>query len=309
MTGIFSRHIPDHELVLAADGELTPRLERRLRRHLAGCTACTARARQVERALRDVVVDGERVELPPAGPARARLRSRLADLSHEPPARRGNVYLWAAACVVVALTAGLGSTLSSRNATPAGVTADGAHGVFLLPRADLTPGLARDVAVEALCASTPRPAPAVPEVVHRNVFASYGADFTRASEYELDYLITPELGGAPDPQNLWPQPFARTEWNAYVKDELELYLHQLVCDGAIDLETAQRELSVDWIGAYKRHFDTDRPRRDYAEAPLTEHDGDLLRAELAELGIAPPDDSDGVTMLALLQSARQNAWR
>jgi len=43
------------------------------------------------------------------------------------------------------------------------------------------------------------------------------------------------------------------------KDALESRLHQLVCQGKINLVTAQRDLATDWISAYKRYFHTDRP--------------------------------------------------
>jgi len=41
----------------------------------------------------------------------------------------------------------------------------------------------------------------------------------RPDAYEVDYLITPELGGATDIRNLWP--YGDTVWNAHVKDQLE----------------------------------------------------------------------------------------
>ena len=74
-----------------------------------------------------------------------------------------------------------------------------------------------------------------------------------------------------------------TPWNAYVKDELELHLHRLVCDGAIDLATAQREIVTDWITAHKRYLRTDKPLRDYATSPLTEQATEFL-LELEESG-------------------------
>lgn len=77
--------------------------------------------------------------------------------------------------------------------------------------------------------------------------------------YEVDYLITPALGGADDIGNLWPQSYSATIWNAHVKDALEDRLHELVCRGDVDLTTAQREISRDWISAYKKYFHTDRP--------------------------------------------------
>ena len=81
----------------------------------------------------------------------------------------------------------------------------------------------------------------------------------QAQGYELDYLISPQLGGTDDIHNLWPEPESSTAWNVDAKDALESRLHQLVCQGKINLVTAQRDLATDWISAYKRYFHTDRP--------------------------------------------------
>jgi hypothetical protein len=91
------------------------------------------------------------------------------------------------------------------------------------------------------------------------VFEEYGIRNARAEDYEIDYLIAPGLGGTGDIHNLWPQPFKSEKWNAYVKDELEERLHQMVCSGDLDLLTAQREIANDWIAAYKKYFHTDAP--------------------------------------------------
>jgi hypothetical protein len=77
--------------------------------------------------------------------------------------------------------------------------------------------------------------------------------------YEVYYLITPELGGANDIRNLRPEPYFTTVWNARVKDALEDHLRDMVCQGDLDLVTAQHDLSTDWIAAYKKYFNTDRP--------------------------------------------------
>ena len=74
------------------------------------------------------------------------------------------------------------------------------------------------------------------------------------TEYELDYLITPELGGLVDHRNLWPEPYGLQAWNAHAKDVLENRLPQLVCRGQIDLATAQRDLASNWIDAYKKYL-------------------------------------------------------
>ena len=76
--------------------------------------------------------------------------------------------------------------------------------------------------------------------------------------YEINYLITPDLGGAANIRNLWPQPYD-TAWNARVKDQLEERLHSMACNGEIDLGTAQHDLAADWIAAYEKYFYTNRP--------------------------------------------------
>ena len=186
---------------------------------------------------------------------------------------------------------------------PAGVAPGPATGAGLAsaglerPRQDLTPGSVLPVGVDEICAGGVSGVPAVAARVPRQVFEAYGVDYRRAAEYELDFLITPELGGAPDPRNLWPQPYRAGVWNAYVKDELERELQDLVCRGTLDLATAQRELANDWIAAYKRRFNTDRPLRDYGRFPLTPADVEAWRSELAERRLLPAGKPIAVSRL------------
>jgi hypothetical protein len=42
-------------------------------------------------------------------------------------------------------------------------------------------------------------------------------------------------------------------WNAHIKDKLENTLHDLVCANKVDLKTAQRDISTDWIAAHKKY--------------------------------------------------------
>jgi len=95
--------------------------------------------------------------------------------------------------------------------------------------------------------------------MREEVFKEYGIVNARPEDYEIDYLIAPGLGGTEEIHNLWPQPFKSAKWNAYVKDDLEERLHQMVCSGDLDLPTAQREIANDWIAAYKKYFHTDAP--------------------------------------------------
>ena len=70
-------------------------------------------------------------------------------------------------------------------------------------------------------------------------------------DYEEDHLIPLALGGNPtNPNNLWPQP-RKSEWNAERKDQLEFVLYRMVCLGEIGLDEARRQISENWITAYK----------------------------------------------------------
>ena len=66
-------------------------------------------------------------------------------------------------------------------------------------------------------------------------------------------LISLELGGSNSIKNLWPESYRTTPWNARVKDRLEDKLHELVCSGQLDLQTAQRAIASNWIEAYKKY--------------------------------------------------------
>lgn len=69
---------------------------------------------------------------------------------------------------------------------------------------------------------------------------------------EVDHLISLVLCGSNDVENLWPQSYAGT-CNAHHKDTLEVRLHILVKSGKLDLGQAQREISSNWIEAYKKY--------------------------------------------------------
>jgi hypothetical protein len=102
------------------------------------------------------------------------------------------------------------------------------------------------------------------------IWFSFSGDFGQAEAkkaapeaYEVDYLITPELGGARLTFGICgPKPYYDTAWNAHVKDQLEERLHEMVCRGDVDLATAQQDISKDWIAAYRKYFHTDHPIAD-----------------------------------------------
>ena len=110
-----------------------------------------------------------------------------------------------------------------------------------------------------MCAATDAKNLPVSVTLQGAVLDEYGIARTEARAYEVDYLITPALGGAEDIHNLWPQSYSVTAWNARVKDALEDRLREMVCTGRLDLATAQRDISTDWIAAYRKYFHTDKP--------------------------------------------------
>jgi hypothetical protein len=133
-----------------------------------------------------------------------------------------------------------------------------------LPQRTLTPGASQPVRYNDLCQRNDLDNdPPVDPSLQQAVFSEYGLPSSSQNAYELDYLISPTLGGSVDIKNLWPQPYSAT-WNARVKDELEDHLHELVCGQKVQLETAQNQLATDWIAAYKHYFHTDAPHSNSA---------------------------------------------
>lgn len=67
--------------------------------------------------------------------------------------------------------------------------------------------------------------------------------------YEIDHLISRELGGDDDVRNLWPQPYFEHP-GAHEKDAVENWLHKQVCSGKMDLNEAQNRIKTDWYQIY-----------------------------------------------------------
>ena len=82
----------------------------------------------------------------------------------------------------------------------------------------------------------------------------YGITTRAPGEYEVDHLISLELGGSNAIENLWPESFLTQPLNAHVKDELENKLHALVCDGKVPLEEAQKAIATNWVLAYETYI-------------------------------------------------------
>jgi hypothetical protein len=263
-------HLSDEEILLFLDRELPSRRHGRARFHLAECQSCNQRRTELEGTLSDFSHIHEETIRPLDSNlfrSRSLLKARIADSalrSNRGWASRllrvGSMW-WQLACAGIALVivgAGYWAThefkwndrgLQSVEYQP-----------LALPRRTLTPGAVLPVAVNELCGTRAvENDPPVNPNLQQAVFKEYGLPSSSRIAYALDYLITPALGGSDDIKNLWPQP-SSSIWNAGVKDQLEDHLHDLVCTGNVQLTTAQNEIATDWISAYKRYFNTDKPQ-------------------------------------------------
>ena len=248
-------HLGDDEILLAIDGELDPSRRIEVDEHVAGCAACERRLSAL-RATLDAATAATSAEAGEfshqAGRTRLEARLKAVDARHFDTA----FGLAVAASLLVAI-------VWLTRPVPAG---DASRA---LPVASLTPGAVADLTVAQLC-SGERPPRVVSDAARRQVLRDYRMEHVPDRSYELDALITPELGGTPVPANLWPQMYDSPVWNAHVKDQLEDLLSAMVCRREIELARAQKDIALDWVEAYKRYFKTDLPldTRVAARGPL-----------------------------------------
>ncbi len=85
----------------------------------------------------------------------------------------------------------------------------------------------------------------VPSAEKDQVYAEYGVASHEPGQYEVDHLISLELGGSNDIANLWPEPASPTP-GFHEKDKVENYLHDQVCSGAMSLQQAQVAIATNW---------------------------------------------------------------
>lgn len=253
----FDAHLSDEDLLRTLDGEMPGRRKAATDSHLAACPSCRARQNEIQTAIVEFVQSYRTLDqnLPPVDGPRALLKTRLAALavprhtvwhriSRFVPAIPRWVYVTTGMLAATSVIMLQFMTFSV--------------GAASMPDAALTPGLVRSVSKQDICAVNEKDKPAVSASIALEVFEQYRIrPLPRA--YEVDYLITPALGGAHDVRNLWPQPYSAGIWNAHVKDALEDHLHNLVCQGVVDLGTAQRDIATNWISAYKKYFQSEQP--------------------------------------------------
>lgn len=121
-----------------------------------------------------------------------------------------------------------------------------------LQDAACTPGaILPNVTKSQVCASGyARSVRNVPQSVKNKAYAEYGIRQHRSGEYEVDHLVSLELGGSNDISNLWPE-IATPKPGFHEKDKVENYLHSQVCKGAMTLKAAQIAIATNWLAVYQ----------------------------------------------------------
>jgi hypothetical protein len=263
-------HLSDEQLLLYLEGELPKRGAKPAQEHIESCWRCRTRRQELERAIEDFIhvhQDALDAKLPPGDGPRALLRAQMAQIASADANRRG-LPSWVSSRLFRVAAASLGGVLLVALTIPGGIPwrrAARSRPAVSVPDARLTPGAAVLLSRQAVCSLENVKNKAVPVTLQRQVFEEYGIAKAEPRAYEVDYLVTPALGGAEDIRNLWPQSYSSI-WNALVKDALEDRLRELVCSGDLELSQAQREIADNWVGAYKKYFHTDRPLEEHLKA-------------------------------------------
>lgn len=144
------------------------------------------------------------------------------------------------------------SAPASQNGYPWGKPSktSGCQSVNALPDSACTPGDVMETNASKICqqgyAGSVRN---VPESEKNQAYAEYGIQTHSPGEFEVDHLVSLELGGSNDISNLWPEP-ASPKPGFHEKDKVENYLHDQVCAGKMSLADAQYQIATNWMTVY-----------------------------------------------------------
>lgn len=127
-----------------------------------------------------------------------------------------------------------------------------------LPNPTLTPGrIDSHLTKDHLCSHTfrTRDERHVTPAMKRRVCRAYDIySGCPGHGYEIDHLISIELGGAETEDNLWPQPIDSVDVVGFrTKDGVETRAHTAVCAGRLTLEEAQRGVRGNWYEWAKKN--------------------------------------------------------
>ena len=121
----------------------------------------------------------------------------------------------------------------------------------ILPDSSCTPGAVLTTSTSIICkVGYTKTVRDVSETTKKKVFAEYEIPYSQHNNYEVDHLISLEIGGGNDISNLWPENSKITD-GSLTKDKFENYLHSQVCSGKMTIQEAQKEISVNWLSYYQ----------------------------------------------------------
>jgi len=127
-----------------------------------------------------------------------------------------------------------------------------------VPDPACTPGAVLTTDTTAICKSGyTKTIRDVPLAQKKQVFEEYGIPWSLHSKYEVDHLISLELGGSNDLANLWPQSSMLPN-GSKTKDQFENYLHTQICGEKIPIQKVQHELATNWLTYYNDWLSTTR---------------------------------------------------
>jgi hypothetical protein len=122
----------------------------------------------------------------------------------------------------------------------------------VLPDPECSPGAVLTTDSKIVCVvGYTKKVRAVTTTTMKKVFKEYDLPWSTRSNYEVDHIISLELGGSNDISNLFPESYTISN-GARVKDTFENYLHSQVCKGLMTLPEAQKEISGDWLSYYQQ---------------------------------------------------------
>src|SRR6266581_6073512 len=162
------------------------------------------------------------------------------------PGKRRLAGIVAAGSLALAAAAA-GATVAST--VPAHCSVQGSNPDQGCTPGELNSGVTQSNIQRTICVSgytaTIRPPVSYTNPLKAELMRSYGLTGP-PNAYELDHLISLELGGNPtSPSNLWPEAYLPVP-GAHEKDKVENYLHSQVCGGQMTLAAAQKVISTDW---------------------------------------------------------------
>lgn len=131
----------------------------------------------------------------------------------------------------------------------------------ILPDPDCTPGAVLTTDLSIICKSGyTKTVRNVSDVTRQKVFSQYSIPYSEHSNYEVDHLISLELGGSNDISNLWPEN-SKIESGSFTKDKFENYLHSQICNGKMTVQEAQKQISGNWLKYYQESLSQNNKRQ------------------------------------------------